>query len=74
MIQLSYWAKSHVWTTRLIIIFLIYPLLNISGWFLGDLLALNCIYINESWGYVLSFFILFLFLVYPYKADKKRYH
>jgi hypothetical protein len=72
MLQISFWARKHVWTTRLIIIFLIYPLLNISGWFLGDLLALKGIIINQTWGYILSFIILFLFLIYPYKADKKH--
>ena len=73
MLQLSFWARKHVWSTRLIIIFLIYPLLNISGWFIGDLLALNGITFNQNLGYILSFIILFLFLIYPYKIDKKRY-
>lgn len=73
MRSISYWASKHVWTTRFIIIFLIYPLLNISGWFIGDILAFNGFVINQAWCYVLSFFILFLFLIYPYKKDKARY-
>ena len=73
MVKLAFWARTHVWPARLIIIFLIYPLLNIIGWFLGDMLALNGIYINQAWGYVLSFFILFLFLIYPFNVDKHRY-
>jgi hypothetical protein len=72
MTKISFWAKQHVWTSRLIIIFLIYPVINFCGWFLGDVLALSGVYFNQSWGYVLSFVILFLFLVYPYKADKTK--
>ncbi|MFL5808334.1 MAG: hypothetical protein ACJ749_02370 [Flavisolibacter sp.] len=72
MIRITYWAHAHVWTSRLIIIFLIYPLLNITGWFLGDLLAFNNIDI-QSWAYPLCFFILFLFVVYPFNSDRHRY-
>ena len=73
MLKITYWARAHVWTSRIIIIFLIYPLLNITGWFLGDVLAFNGIEISQSWGYPLSFIILFLFLIYPFHSDKKRY-
>ena len=73
MRKIMYWAREHVWTARLIIIFLIYPLLNLVGWFIGDVLAYNDFYISQGWGYPLSFFILFLFLVYPFNFDKRRY-
>lgn len=35
MRQISFWAKDHVWSTRLLIVLVIYPLLNLCGWFLG---------------------------------------
>jgi hypothetical protein len=72
MTKLAFWARRNLWPARLIIIFLIYPLLNLTGWFIGDVLAFNGVHISEAWAYPLSFMILFLFLIYPYKADRKK--
>lgn len=65
MLKISHWAKDHTWVTRLFIIFLIYPLLNITGFFLGDLLESQGFHFSALWGYVLSLLVLFLIFIYP---------
>ena len=74
MRTLVYWARDNRWKARIIIIFLIYPLLNLTGWLLGDLLSYHHIHISQAWCYPLSIFFLLLFLVYPFRADKKYRH
>jgi len=74
MQRLSFWARRHVWPARLIIIFLIYPVLNLAGWFIGDVLAYNGVHISEAWAYPLSFMILLLFVVYPYNVNRSKPH
>ena len=71
MYAITTWARAHRWTARTIIVFIIYPLLNLCGWFLGDLMAYNGFVIDQSWCYYLSGFFLLLFLVYPYRLDRK---
>lgn len=73
MRKLSFWASTHAWSARLIIIILIYPLLNISGWFIGDLLAQQEVHINPNWGYPLSLICLFLCVIYPFRGDRFRH-
>jgi hypothetical protein len=73
MRKLSYWAKVHPWCARLIIIFLIYPSLNITGWFFGDLLAQQNIHISYYLGYLLSLICLFLYFIYPFHGDRFRH-
>ena len=65
MKSISLWARDHAWTSRLLIILVIYPLLNLTGLFLGDLLESSNIVFSSSWTYVLSFVIILLFLFYP---------
>lgn len=72
MKKISFWAKDHVWTTRLLIIFFIYPLLNITGWLLGDLLQSMGIDLSQIWSYALSLGALYLLLIYPFKSTPTR--
>ena len=72
MRTISLWAKVHPWSTRIIIIFLIYPLMNIIGWILGDLLWETGIQINPFWYYILLVPGLLLFAFYPYKRNANR--
>ena len=65
MKSISLWARDHAWPSRLLIILVIYPLLNLTGLFLGDLLESSNIVYSSSWTYVLSFVIILLFLFYP---------
>lgn len=71
MYAITTWASTHRWTARSIIIFIIYPLLNVLGWFLGDMLAYYGLLLNQAWCYPVAVIFLVLFLVYPYRFDKK---
>jgi hypothetical protein len=72
MKSISIWAKHHVWPTRIIIILIIYPLLNLAGWLLGDLLYLNNIHLNLAWMYVLALVCFFLCATYPSRKNKQN--
>lgn len=72
MRQISFWAKTHVWPTRIIIIFFIYPVLNLAGWILGDALYLNEIHFSPVWGYLLVPVCIFLCIIYPSKKNKSK--
>ena len=74
MRTISFWAGRHVLATRFIIILGIYPLLNLVGWFMGEALASEGVIISTSFYYLLSLLFLAVFVVYPYKNQKKRKH
>jgi hypothetical protein len=67
MRNISIWASRHIWLSRIIIIFLLYPLLNITGWFLGDLLESSGIILSYLWMYPLSAVVFVVFACYPSK-------
>ena len=69
MRSISLWARDHAWTSRFLIVLVIYPLLNLTGLFLGDLLESLNIVFSSSWTYILSFVIIFLFLFYPGRKE-----
>jgi hypothetical protein len=73
MKRISCWARDHVWSSRLLIIFLIYPLLNLTGWWLGIILNAEGLQLNPAWGYPLSFICLLLFVLYPSRQNKTRF-
>jgi hypothetical protein len=68
---LSRWAQHHQWTARLLIILVFYPILNLSGWILGDLLQSEGIVLGSVWSYLLCGSILALFFIYPNKKDRR---
>ncbi|HEY0355009.1 MAG TPA: hypothetical protein VGC29_02325 [Flavisolibacter sp.] len=70
MKRISAWARDHVWSTRFIIVLLIYPLLNITGWLFGMILFEEGVHINEAFYYVLSLILLVLIVFYPDKQNK----
>jgi hypothetical protein len=72
MRKVSSWARSHVMATRLLIIFLVYPLLNLTGWITGIILSSGNIALSPGWGYVLSFLTFILFAAYP-RGKKAHY-
>ncbi len=73
MRNISLWAKEHAITTRLLIVLVIYPLFNLTGWFLGDLLAIQGFHLYSFWGYPLSLIVILIMLTYPSSADRSVY-
>jgi hypothetical protein len=74
MRKISFWASHHIWISRLMIVFFIYPLLNFTGWIVGDLLSASGIFINLSAGWILSIICLILFALYPRKRSSDGKH
>ena len=74
MRTISLWAGHHVLATRILIILCIYPLLNLAGWFLGEAFAADGFYISTAYYYVLSILFLAIFVIYPFKNQKKEKH
>lgn len=72
MRQLSLWAKVHPWSTRILIIFLLYPLMNFTGWLIGDLLWETGVEISSLWYYILLIPTFLLFAFYPSKRNFQR--
>lgn len=72
MRSLSLWAKTHPWATRLLIIFLFYPLLNFTGWLIGDLLWELDIQVSKLWYYILATPLLFLLILYPVNRSSNQ--
>ena len=71
MRTISFWAGRHVLATRFSIILGLYPLLNLAGWFLGEALASGGVFISTSFYYLLSLLFLAVFVIYPFKNQKK---
>lgn len=71
MKQISYWAKQHVWQTRLLII-LIYILLNVIGIFTGKLLKEVNIILPQVYFTAFIICTIALGIWYPDKNAKKR--
>ncbi len=72
MKKISYWAKKHIWQTRLLII-LIYILLNIIGIFTGKLLKEINVIIPQVYFIVAIICTIVLWIWYPDKNTKKRF-
>jgi membrane protease YdiL (CAAX protease family) len=76
MKQLSYWAKLHPQSARLIIILLYIPI-NLIGLVLGSLLWDVGIQLTTAFLQLIVFLVLALFLIYPKKATflkRKIFH
>lgn len=71
MKKISYWAKEHVWQTRLIIV-LIYILLNIIGMFTGKLLNEINVIIPRLYFAICICFTIILWIWYPVKRTKGK--
>lgn len=65
MKKISLWAKHHKWTSRILIVFILYPLLNITGWMLGEMFFLEGFLVPVNYGYILSLFFIALLFYYP---------
>lgn len=72
MKQLSFWAQQHKWAARIIIV-AIYFLLNVIGFFLGDVLTAAEITLPGYLPYLLTIPFLAVFLFYPNRKEKARY-
>ena len=70
MKKISYWAKKHIWQTRLLII-LIYILLNVIGIFTGKLLKEVNIIIPQVYFIAVIICTMALWIWYPDKDAKK---
>lgn len=70
MRKISLWASYHRWSARFFIIFLIYPLLNFTGWLFGEMLYLNGIEINYGWYYLLSLITILVAATYPQRSER----
>jgi hypothetical protein len=69
MKKISYWAKNHIWQSRLLII-LIYILLNVNGIFTGKLLSEVNVIIPEIYFIVCIIFTIVLCIFYPERNAK----
>jgi len=70
MKQISFWAKNHIWQSRLLII-LIYILLNVNGLYTGKLLNEVNVIIPELYFIVCIIFTITLWIWYPKKSAKQ---
>ena len=68
MKQISYWAKNHVWQSRLLII-LIYTMLNILGIFTGKMLNEINIIIPKLYFIIFTVSIIALWIYYPERGN-----
>ena len=73
MKNISAWANLHPWSTRFIIVLLIYPLMNFTGWALGWMLVENGIELNVLGIYLLCVAVFFIMAFYPRKRERNRY-
>ena len=71
MYQLSLWARHHVWTTRFLFVVL-YLLINLTGWLLGEQLAAVGIHLTQAAFYTGAALLLIGFFAYPLKSAKKE--
>lgn len=72
MKKISFWAKAHIWQSRLIII-ISFILLNIVGVFIGELL--NDLHVNIQTLYfeISVILVLILCIAYPVQNVSRRY-
>lgn len=70
MYHLSLWARHHAWTARIVIV-IAYFLLNVTGWLLGEQLALSGIYLSQTHFYIGTVLALAGFFAYPAKKHKR---
>lgn len=68
MKKISFWAKNHVWESRLLII-LFYILLNCIGIFVGRLLSELDVLLTGSFFTLCTIITLFLWIYYPVKKS-----
>ncbi|MGZ5286906.1 MAG: hypothetical protein ACXWB9_06970 [Flavisolibacter sp.] len=73
MKNVSAWASRHPWPTRFIIVLLIYPLLNLTGWALGMMLLENGFQLNVLGIYLLCIAAFFIMAFYPRTRERHRY-
>jgi len=73
MRKLSFWAHEHIWTTRLLLFFIIYPLFNLTGWILGSALYAEGFSISRAWAYPLSLVTFILIAFYYTNREKRSY-
>ena len=71
MKQISYWAKKHIWQSRLLII-LIYILLNIIGIFTGTLLNEVNVFVPGIYFIACIIFTIALWIWYPHRQNANR--
>jgi len=71
MYQISLWARHHVWATRLLYVVL-YLLINLTGWLLGEQLAAVGIQLTQATFYTGAALLLMAFFVYPSKHKRKK--
>jgi hypothetical protein len=72
MYRLSSWARHHVWATRILLV-VIYLLLNITGWLLGEQLAAVGFHLTQAHFYTGAVLLLFSFFAYPAKGAKRDF-
>lgn len=72
MRKISFWAKEHVWQSRLIIIS-IYLLLNGIGWLTGNLLLEIGVALGQGTAYLLSFLFILSVMLYPVHKNRQRH-
>jgi hypothetical protein len=70
---ISTWARHNVWASRLLIIFFIYPLLNLTGWTLAVLLDESGLHLSPVLSYIFSFGLLALIFFYPSKKNRSHF-
>jgi hypothetical protein len=70
----SLYAKNYKWLARFLIVLVLYPVLNVSGWALGIILDVEGIQFNNSGFYILVFATLVIAATYPYKKHTSSYH
>jgi hypothetical protein len=73
MRKISNWAHHHILATRLLLVFFIYPALNLAGWILGSALYEEGWSIGFSWGYPLSFITVIIIALYDSKRKGLSY-
>ncbi len=73
MKKLSAWASLHPWSTRFLIVLMIYPILNLCGWALGWMIAEAGIYLNLAGIYLLCIAAFFIMAFYPRRRERERY-
>ncbi|MGV3657973.1 MAG: hypothetical protein ACO1NX_08460 [Chitinophagaceae bacterium] len=72
MYQISLWARHHIWATRFLFVVL-YLIINLTGWLLGEQLAAVGIYLTQTHFYLGTALLLAGFFAYPSKKGKRNF-